>query len=683
MVAGDPMRFGKWLGAVGPISNLGVRSGSDVRYCTNARTIAGLVLAYTAGPAISQNIDLADLGDRGFGVVGEVDGDRSGLSVSGAGDVNGDGLADFIIGSVANRCYVVFGKADSTSIDLASLGDQGFIIEGDEANDQAGISVSSAGDVNGDGLMDLIVGAPRADTFGVSIFDIIADSGVSYVVFGKADTGLVSLGNLSGQGFRINGAAAGDLSGTSVSGAGDVNADGLADVIVGAPQASDASGPEAGRSYVVFGKTDSATVRLGNLGSRGFRLDGQGSGLNAGRSVSGVGDVNADGLADVIVGAPNGSVSGRSYVVFGRTDTEPVPLPFLTDIDEAFDGFVIRGEQAGDLFGFSVAGAGDANGDGLADLVIGAPGYDSSGGNNIGRTYLVYGKLDQAPVRVANLAGQGFSLGGFGPLDAAGTSVAGAADLDGDGRGQFLFGAPNNDFSSRFDAGLAVVSGDPVSLLIDGDATGSFAGSSVSGVGDVNGDGLADLLVGAQQWGFPGGIGPPENFGPGQTFVVFGNEPLAGNATFEVYLVNGDAPNTPVGVSGDGSHVSHPDSRMWVDFPNGADPTEPVTRVNVTLRRDAGEFADAVAPVFWRVQTSRLGWSDADLTFRYVENELVVPETQLRVFHSSDGNAPFVPLVSVTNPLNNMISVNVDELGFFYLGRIELDELIFADGFES
>ncbi|MGE0100545.1 MAG: Ig-like domain-containing protein, partial [Hydrogenophaga sp.] len=178
----------------------------------------------------------------------------------------------------------------------------GFVINGQSAGERIGYAVSSAGDVNGDGLADLIVGAhlsaPSAGT----------NAGRSYVVFGKADGTAIDLSLIASGtgGFVINGQAAGDYSGTSVSSAGDVNGDGLADLIVGADSSDPAAGSSAGRSYVVFGKADGTAVELSAIAENetgGFVINGQSQDDFSGWSVSSAGDVNGDGLADLIVGA--------------------------------------------------------------------------------------------------------------------------------------------------------------------------------------------------------------------------------------------------------------------------------------------------------------------------------------------------------------------------------------------
>ena len=218
------------------------------------------------------SISLADLnGTNGFSINGVALYDKSGFSVSSAGDVNGDGFDDVIIGAFGadqggfgyfGESYVVFGHASgfTASLDLATLnGTNGFRIEGIDAYDNSGHSVSSAGDVNGDGFDDFIIGARYGDPGG----DLTA--GESYVVFGKASGFSASLdpATLNGtDGFRIDGIDIGDNSGHSVSSAGDVNGDGFDDIIIGAHHADPGGNISAGESYVVFGKASGFSASL-------------------------------------------------------------------------------------------------------------------------------------------------------------------------------------------------------------------------------------------------------------------------------------------------------------------------------------------------------------------------------------------------------------------------------------
>jgi hypothetical protein len=368
-------------------------------------------------------------GTSGFIIDGENSGDKSGLSVSNAGDVNGDGLDDLIVGTAVDNTYVVFGKNNGVSINLSNVvaGSGGFVIRGETLGDNSGFSVSNAGDVNGDGLADLVVGAPKFSSGGL-LSPLI---GKSYVVFGKTNGSTVNLSSIVNGigGFVINGEGAsndqfGDRSGYSVSGAGDINGDGLADLVIGAPRAGSSV---IGKSYVVFGKNNGTTaINLSDVtnGVGGFVIRGEALGDNSGSSVSNAGDVNGDGLDDLIIGAStadpvNKIDAGRSYVIFGKSNGTGVNL---NDITNGIGGFSFNGETANDNSGRSVSSAGDVNGDGFADLVIGAPSSDPNGRTDAGKSYIVYG------------SGSVNQLGGIGSDSLTGTA-----------NGQSLIGAQGND----------------------------------------------------------------------------------------------------------------------------------------------------------------------------------------------------------------------------------------------
>jgi FG-GAP repeat len=255
-----------------------------------------------------------------------------GNSISSAGDVNGDGIADVLVGAVggdradqssAGESYVVFGRPTGfpTAFQLRSLlpaaggdGSAGFVLKGVDAFDYAGVSVSGAGDVNGDGFDDMIVSAFRADPHGRT------NGGESYVVFGRGSAFppvielrslFPGLGGDGSTGFAIAGVEYSDESGRSVSAAGDVNGDGIDDLVIGASGA----GPgfySTGQAYVVFGRSSGFPAAFdlrrllparGGDGSEGFIIQGIENFDRVGISVSGAGDVNGDGIDDLIIGA--------------------------------------------------------------------------------------------------------------------------------------------------------------------------------------------------------------------------------------------------------------------------------------------------------------------------------------------------------------------------------------------
>ncbi|MDO8346013.1 MAG: hypothetical protein Q7T48_22635, partial [Cellvibrio sp.] len=466
-------------------------------------------------------MDLSSLdGSDGFRLDGMTAGDSSGWPVSNAGDVNGDGFDDVIIGAhyagpnghSSGSSYVVFGKASgfSATMDLSSLdGSNGFRLDGVTLYDQSGSSVSNAGDVNGDGFDDVIIGADKADPNGNS-------SGSSYVVFGQASgfSATLDLSSLDGSnGFRLNGEARYDYSGFPVSTAGDVNGDGFDDLIVGAPVSYSGSN-RLSSSYVVFGKASgfSATMELSSLnGSNGFHMNGESAIGWTGASVSDAGDVNGDGFGDLIVGVQrsnsNDRYSGFSYVVFGKASGFSASLD-LSSLDGS-NGFRLNGEAALDHSGISVSTAGDVNGDGFDDVIVGAHGADPNGDYS-GSSYVVFGKASgfSATIELSSLDGDnGFRLDGWDERDYLGSSVSTAGDVNRDGFDDLIVGALGADRNGE-DFGSSYI---------------MFGRSDFGRDADYQGTAGNDELMGTQAAeGFEAGAGNDKMIGHGGADVLYG-----------------------------------------------------------------------------------------------------------------------------------------------------------------
>lgn len=410
-----------------------------------------------------------------WSVMGEAGGDNFGICVASAGDVNGDGYSDVIVGasgnddggSSAGKAYVFFGSLNG----LSSTSD--WDDTGEATYDYFGYSVAGAGDVNGDGYDDIIIGAYGNDEGPGD------NAGKAYVYHGS------SSGPSATPDWYDQGEADGDLYGFCVASAGDVNGDGYSDAIVGAYSNNNA-GEYDGEAYVYHGSSTGLTQDA----DPDWSDQGEAGNDYFGYCVASAGDVNDDGYDDVIVGAYGHSgdinYNGKVYAYHGSS-TGLSTTPDWTD----------EGEGSDDQFGRSLASAGDVNGDGYSDVIVGAYGNDTDQGTNFGKAYAYLGSgsgLSSTP---------DWTVAGEAESNNFGRSVSSAGDVNRDGYSDVIVGAERNDDGGTY-AGKAYIylgtcsgpSQNPC-WTGEGESAGDFLGNDVSVAGDVNGDGYSDIIVGA------------------------------------------------------------------------------------------------------------------------------------------------------------------------------------------
>jgi len=484
-------RFGSAIASIRRDDNSAlVAIGSPEQSTVNGAT--GQVTIYSVG-AVTQVIPGSQPGERFGSALGS---DRGLAYESGEGYLGiGAPLATAPMagaGRAAEYRSAQFSPSASLVLDVPAVASKG---------DRAGSAVAGLGVVNGDGVPDILVGLPEADsTVSFPVPGERIDCGAARVISGAS--GAVLRTHLGGDD--------GDRLGSSVAALGDVNLDGVTDYVIGAPQTGN---PTDTQGY--------ALVCSGATGSTLFTLSGAVDDDEFGAAVGGGSDLNGDGRPDILVGAP-GTTNGTVYCYSGST------------------GFLIggfSGAAAGDRFGAAVAGLGaDLDGDGKQEYLVGAPNADVLGNADAGRAYLLKSISSLTQVNAAT---------GFAAFDHCGASVAAAGDLNQDGKTDWLVGIPGYDGPSSNAGRVRVIDSASVTgaqlFSGNGDGANDNFGSSVTALGDVNHDGWPDWADGATEIIFI-------SAGPGYVKVISGKDEAL---LFKISGASGDALGSAVADAGD------------------------------------------------------------------------------------------------------------------------------------
>lgn len=457
-------------------------------------------------------------------LTGQISGSLFGITSSSAGDVNGDGYPDIIVGasyppSEAGKAFIYFGGPSYDNL-------PDIVLSGESAGDGFGSTVAGIGDFNADGYDDVMVAAPGNDAGGTNTGKIYIYYGGAAmntfpdgIIYGTVNetvgSGMSSAGDFNGDGYSdilystptssnmtgkvylllggispdfipdytFTGLFANGLFGESVACAGDVNADGFSDIIIGAP--NDVVSPTTpGAAYLYYGKAVLSNITRVTLS--GLYLN---YGDAFGKIVSPAGDVNGDGYSDFMISAPYSTLyatnGGCVHLFLGGASITGEANKIFTSL---FNN---------DKIGLALSDAGDINGDGFSDIIIGAP----LSSNAKGKALLVYGSANPG-TSITKTYGMTFLNAGDGGL--LGASVAKAGDLNNDGYTEFLIGAPGS-VSSNPNGSVMIYQNsmtgtdEPDIIFSPVNSTSDYA-AIVSSAGDFNGDGYGDVLIGSKNY---------------------------------------------------------------------------------------------------------------------------------------------------------------------------------------
>jgi len=376
-------------------------------------------------------------------------GETLGATVAAVPDLDSDGVPEILAGApqddfVTGSAYVYSAATGAVDLELHPVEIRGLF----------GGSLAAVGDLDGDGIPDLIVGAPfttRPEAYGVG----------SVLVFSGGSGALL---------YNFLGTEGGTYMGWSVAGLGDLDGDGIPEIAIGTPYASVDGDIGVGN----------VAIRSGATGELIYLFEGQQVGDFLGWSVAAIGDLDGDGVSDVLLGAPNASPAGMPQA--GNVEARSGATGELL--------YRIDGVEPAAYFGRTLASLGDIDGDGIDDFVVGAPGASPGEMTQAGSVFLFSGASGQLLHR----------LDGSAAFDEFGGSVAGGGDVDGDGVGDIAIGAPSSSPDGKVGAGTAFVfSGATFDLLfrMDGENRGDTLGRSVAILGRLQRRGSAAVAFGA------------------------------------------------------------------------------------------------------------------------------------------------------------------------------------------